>query len=326
MVGNHLEVVSGKALNRPTAGPEAPYCQMRGNEGEPAVLLNPLRPAHGLCRPRYRRLRRQRSGERSRGHAPRPCRGPPVRAAQDPSARFLSYLPRGSPEPACLLHSAPTAGDYPRLRWSRPTAGSESPHCQLLAHSGEPAVLPNPLRRRTAYVGRAKDGCADRRSGDRLPRETPGPAETLRSLTPPLRSLGPAAYTTASTCRLRALTNQRGPYPTTQGAGPIPPLGREPTLRVRQARLCRLPRSRADEWGLPVPHPEALQPLRPRQAHSTQTFPSAGLLARLRAEDQRGPNPIELMASPQPNAALAWHGTASYRSRAGGLPRPPTLR
>jgi len=36
--------------------------------------------------------------------------------------------------------------------------------------------------------------------------------------------------------------------------------------------------------GLPVPHPGALRPLGPRQAHSTQTFPSAGLLARLRAE------------------------------------------
>jgi len=60
------------------------------------------------------------------------------------------------------------------------------------------------------------------------------------------------------------------------------------------------PRSRADEWGLPVPHPEALRPLRPRQAHSTQTFPSPGSWPASERMTRGDPTPIELMATPQP--------------------------
>jgi len=94
--------------------------------------------------------------------------------------------------------------------------------------------------RRTAYVGRAKDGYADSRSGDRLPRD-PGPADASRSLTPPFRYLGPGAYTPqAPAASVR---------PPTRGARPPP---------LRALALSRRPAGddSTGPAGTPVPpHP-----------------------------------------------------------------------
>jgi len=119
--------------------------------------------------------------------------------------------------------------------------------------------------------------------------ETPGPAETLPVThsyvpLPGFRRLHSGRHLPPPCANL-----PEGPRPYRSGAGPIPRPGGSRLYGSGRHACAASPAHEPTSGASPVPHPEVLRPLGPRQAHSTQTFPRAGLLARTRADDQRGP-------------------------------------